>query len=175
MDTEISAVLKVGVAAYFISWAFLAGFIMMNIVLAILVDSFTEAQASLKCEQATSLFPKHRFFSWTCALWPFTISSLHPEFEPNVNMYSFHPTKSGFFPLAKWGLVPFFGTLFIGGEREPWDAFSRLWGSIGWFYHAAFSKGRNLGMPFPSWREILQAIVCYSCFCYQEHHSIAYG
>jgi hypothetical protein len=53
--------LQLGVAAYFISWAFLAGFIMMNIVLAILVDSFTEAQASLKCEQASStlLVPKY--------------------------------------------------------------------------------------------------------------------
>jgi hypothetical protein len=43
---------QIGVAAYFISWAFLAGFIMMNIVLAILVDSFTEAQTALKLEQA---------------------------------------------------------------------------------------------------------------------------
>ena len=43
---------QIGVAAFFISWAFLAGFIMMNIVLAILVDSFTEAQAELKHEQA---------------------------------------------------------------------------------------------------------------------------
>jgi hypothetical protein len=43
---------QIGIAAYFISWAFLAGFIMMNIVLAILVDSFTEAQAALKHEQA---------------------------------------------------------------------------------------------------------------------------
>ncbi len=43
---------QIGAAAYFISWAFLAGFIMMNIVLAILVDSFTEAQAALKHEQA---------------------------------------------------------------------------------------------------------------------------
>jgi hypothetical protein len=42
---------QIGIAAYFISWAFLAGFIMMNIVLAILVDSFTEAQAALKHEQ----------------------------------------------------------------------------------------------------------------------------
>jgi hypothetical protein len=44
---------QLGIAAYFISWAFLAGFIMMNIVLAILVDSFTEAQTELKREQAT--------------------------------------------------------------------------------------------------------------------------
>ena len=43
---------QIGVAAYFISWAFLSGFIMMNIVLAILVDSFTEAQTALKHEQA---------------------------------------------------------------------------------------------------------------------------
>jgi hypothetical protein len=45
---------QLGVAAYFISWAFLAGFIMMNIVLAILVDSFTEAQTELKREQVGS-------------------------------------------------------------------------------------------------------------------------
>ena len=45
---------QIGVSAYFISWAFLAGFIMMNIVLAILVDSFTEAQTELKREQARS-------------------------------------------------------------------------------------------------------------------------
>ena len=47
---------QIGIAAYFISWAFLAGFIMMNIVLAILVDSFTEAQAALKSEQALASF-----------------------------------------------------------------------------------------------------------------------
>ncbi len=46
---------QIGIAAYFISWSFLAGFIMMNIVLAILVDSFTEAQAALKSEQARTL------------------------------------------------------------------------------------------------------------------------
>ena len=48
--------MQIGIAAYFISWAFLAGFIMMNIVLAILVDSFTEAQAALKSEQALASF-----------------------------------------------------------------------------------------------------------------------
>ncbi len=48
--------MQIGIAAYFISWAFLAGFIMMNIVLAILVDSFTEAQDALKSEQALASF-----------------------------------------------------------------------------------------------------------------------
>ncbi len=64
--------LQIGVAAYFISWAFLAGFIMMNIVLAILVDSFTEAQASLKCEQAILL--QHESWSLLLSSVLFTVS-----------------------------------------------------------------------------------------------------
>ena len=58
------------VAAYFISWAFLAGFIMMNIVLAVLVESFTEAQTALKLEQVTIYpFPSSLSLSLEHPLW----------------------------------------------------------------------------------------------------------
>jgi hypothetical protein len=36
--------MQAAVTAYFVSWCVLAGFVMMNIVLAVLVDSFTSAQ-----------------------------------------------------------------------------------------------------------------------------------
>ena len=42
-----------GVGGFFISWAFLSGYILMNIVLAVLVDSFTEAQNAMAAEQVT--------------------------------------------------------------------------------------------------------------------------
>jgi hypothetical protein len=39
--------MQAAVTAYFVSWCVLAGFVMMNIVLAVLVDSFTSAQVCI--------------------------------------------------------------------------------------------------------------------------------
>jgi hypothetical protein len=45
-----SSGMKAAVATFLVSWGFLSGFIMLNIVMAVLVESFTAAQREMREE-----------------------------------------------------------------------------------------------------------------------------
>ena len=46
-----SAIFKTVTAIYYISWIFIGNFILLNLFLAILIDSFGEADAELESEE----------------------------------------------------------------------------------------------------------------------------
>jgi hypothetical protein len=62
LDETADPVVQLGVGAYFITWAFLSGYILMNIVLAVLVDSFTEAQNAMAAEQVRAVSRRFNCF-----------------------------------------------------------------------------------------------------------------
>jgi hypothetical protein len=61
-------VMQAAVTAYFVSWCVLAGFVMMNIVLAVLVDSFTSAQVHCFAQQCGASSERASFPSGSVGL-----------------------------------------------------------------------------------------------------------
>ncbi len=60
-----SYAMKAAVATYLISWGVLSGFIMLNIVMAVLVESFTAAQREMRQELLASR-QRQRLFTPVC-------------------------------------------------------------------------------------------------------------